>query len=231
VRVLIVEDELFLAEAIRDGLRLEAIAADIAGDGDVALELLSVNAYDIAVLDRDIPGPSGDEIARSIVTSGTGMPILMLTAAVRLDDKVTGFQLGADDYLTKPFDLQELVLRLRALDRRRSQSRPPVREIAGLRLDPFRREVYRDGHYVALTRKQFAVLDVLVAADGGVVSAEELLERAWDENADPFTNAVRITVSGLRKRLGEPWLIATVPGVGYRISTPERLAAEDADGG
>jgi two-component system response regulator VanR len=159
------------------------------------------------------------------------MPILMLTAAVRLDDKVTGFQLGADDYLTKPFDLQELVLRLRALDRRRSQSRPPVREIAGLRLDPFRREVYRDGHYVALTRKQFAVLDVLVAADGGVVSAEELLERAWDENADPFTNAVRITVSGLRKRLGEPWLIATVPGVGYRISTPERLAAEDADGG
>jgi two-component system response regulator VanR len=195
------------------------------------LELLSVHSYDIAVLDRDIPGPSGDEIARSIVTSGTGMPILMLTAAVRLDDKVTGFQLGADDYLTKPFDLQELVLRLRALDRRRSQSRPPVREIAGLRLDPFRREVYRDGHYVALTRKQFAVLDVLVAADGGVVSAEELLERAWDENADPFTNAVRITVSGLRKRLGEPWLIATVPGVGYRISTPERLAAEDADGG
>jgi two-component system response regulator VanR len=231
VRVLIVEDELFLAEAIRDGLRLEAIAADIAGDGNAALELLSVHSYDIAVLDRDIPGPSGDEIARSIVTSGTGMPILMLTAAVRLDDKVTGFQLGADDYLTKPFDLQELVLRLRALDRRRSQSRPPVREIAGLRLDPFRREVYRDGHYVALTRKQFAVLDVLVAADGGVVSAEELLERAWDENADPFTNAVRITVSGLRKRLGEPWLIATVPGVGYRISTPERLAAEDADGG
>ena len=217
MRVLIVEDEPYLAEAIRDGLRLEAIAADIAGDGDTALELLGINAYDIAVLDRDIPGPSGDEIATRIVASGSGMPILMLTAADRLDDKASGFELGADDYLTKPFELQELVLRLRALDRRRAHNRPPVREIAGLRLDPFRREVYRDGRYVALTRKQFAVLEVLVAAEGGVVSAEELLERAWDENADPFTNAVRITVSALRKRLGEPWLIATVPGVGYRI--------------
>ena len=147
------------------------------------------------------------------------MPILMLTAADRLDDKTTGFELGADDYLTKPFELQELVLRLRALDRRRAHNRPPVREIAGLRLDPFRREVYRDGRYVALTRKQFAVLEVLVAAEGGVVSAEELLERAWDQNADPFTNAVRITVSALRKRLGEPWIIATVPGAGYRIDT------------
>ena len=143
----------------------------------------------------------------------------MLTAADRLDDKTTGFELGADDYLTKPFELKELVLRLRALDRRRTRNRPPVREIAGLRVDAFRREVYRDGQYVALTRKQFAVLEVLVTAEGGVVSAEELLERAWDENADPFTNAVRITVSGLRKRLGEPWLVATVPGVGYRIDT------------
>jgi two-component system, OmpR family, response regulator VanR len=219
MRVLIVEDEPYMAEAIRDGLRLEAIAADIAGDGDTALELLGVNAYDIVVLDRDIPGPSGDEVAEHIVSSGSGMPILMLTAADRLDDKATGFELGADDYLTKPFDLRELVLRLRALDRRRAHSRPPVREMAGLRLDPFRREVYREGRYVALTRKQFAVLEVLVAAEGGVVSAEELLARAWDENADPFTNAVRITVSGLRKRLGEPWIIATVAGVGYRIGT------------
>ena len=218
MRVLVVEDEPLLAGAIRDGLRLEAIAADTAGDGDTALELLSINSYDIAVLDRDVPGPSGDEIARQIVASGSGMPILMLTAADRLDDKVSGFELGADDYLTKPFDLQELVLRIRALDRRRAHARPPVRELAGLRVDPFRREVYRDGRYVALTRKQFAVLDVLVAAEGGVVSAEELLERAWDENADPFTNAVRITVSALRKRLGEPWVIATVPGVGYRIA-------------
>ena len=210
-----------MAEAIRDGLRLEAIAADFAGDGDAALELLSINAYDIAVLDRDIPGPSGDEVAAHIVASGSGTPILMLTAADRLDDKTSGFALGADDYLTKPFELQELVLRLRALDRRRAHNRPPVREIAGLKLDPFRREVFRDGRYVALTRKQFAVLEILVGAEGGVISAEELLERAWDENADPFTNAVRITVSALRKRLGQPWVIATVPGVGYRIDTGE----------
>src|SRR3954452_9169879 len=216
-RVLIVEDEPYLAEAIRDGLRLEAIAADIAGDGDTALELLRVNGYDIAVLDRDIPGPNGDEVAKQIVASGTGMPILMLTAADLLDDKTSGFELGADDYLTKPFELRELVLRLRALDRRRAHNRPPVQEIAGLRLDPFRREVFRDGHYVGLTRKQFAVLEVLVAAEGGVISAEELLERAWDQNADPFTNAVRITVSALRKRLGEPGIIATVAGIGYRI--------------
>jgi two-component system, OmpR family, response regulator VanR len=227
VRVLIVEDEPYMAAAIRDGLRLEAMAADVAPDGDTALELLRINAYDIAVLDRDIPGPSGDEIAEHIVVSGSGMPILMLTAADRLDDKASGFELGADDYLTKPFALQELVLRLRALDRRRAHNRPPVQEIAGLRLDPFRREVYRDGHYVALTRKQFAVLEVLVTAGGGVVSAEELLARAWDENVDPFTNAVRITVSALRKRLGEPWIIATVAGVGYRIMTKP----DTADGG
>jgi two-component system, OmpR family, response regulator VanR len=231
MRVLIVEDEPYMAEAIRDGLRLAAIAADITGDGETALELLSSNAYDIAVLDRDIPGPSGDEIAKRIVASGGGMPILMLTAADRIDDKASGFELGADDYLTKPFALQELVLRLRALDRRRAHNRPPVREIAGLRLDPFRREVYRDGRYVALTRKQFAVLDVLVAADGGVISAEELLARAWDENADPFTNAVRITVSALRKRLGEPWLIATVPGVGYRIGPGPDAADEGGERG
>ena len=229
--MLIVEDEPDMAEAIRDGLRLEAIAADVAGDGDAALELLSVNAYDIAVLDRDVPGPTGDEIAERIVASGSGTPILMLTAADRLDDKATGFELGADDYLTKPFELRELVLRLRALDRRRAHARPPVREMAGLRLDPFRREVYRDGRYVALTRKQFAVLEVLVAAEGGVVSAEELLHQAWDENADPFTNAVRITVSGLRKRLGEPWLIATLPGAGYRIDTRHDIGREGGDGG
>ena len=147
--------------------------------------LLSVNAYDIAVLDRDIPGPSGDEIAKRIVDSGSGMPILMLTAADRLDDKASGFGLGADDYLTKPFELGELVLRLRALDRRRAHHRPPVREIAGLRLDPFRREVYRDGRYVALTRKQFAVLEVLVAAEGGVVSAEELLRAGVGRERGP----------------------------------------------
>jgi len=226
MRVLVVEDEPFLAEAIRDGLRLEAIAADLAGNGDLAMELLGVHAYDIAVLDRDVPGLSGDEIAARIIASRSGVPILMLTAADRLDDKVSGFGLGVDDYLTKPFELRELVLRLRALDRRRARNRPPVREIAGLRLDPFRRQVYRDGRYVALTRKQFAVLEVLMTAEGGVVSAEELLERAWDQNADPFTNAVRITVSALRKRLGEPALITTVTGVGYRITVQPDAGTE-----
>src|ERR1700742_124575 len=177
MRVLVVEDDPYMAEAIRDGLRLEAIASDIAADGDAALELLGVNEDDIAVLDRDVPGPSGDEVAERIVSSGSGIPILMLTAADRLDDKASGFQVGADDYLTKPFELQELVLRLRALDRRRAHNRPPVREIAGLRLAPSRREVYRAGDYIALTRKQFAVLEVLVAPEGGVVSSEELLAR------------------------------------------------------
>src|ERR1043165_9774474 len=209
MRVLLVEDEPYMAEAIRDGLRLEAIAADIAGDGDTALELPRSNAYETALPDRHLP-----RLARA-----AARPILMLPAAARLDVKATGFELGADDYLTKPFELQELVLRLRALDRRRAHNRPPVREIAGLRLAPFRREVYRDDRYVPLTRKQFAVLEVLVGAEGGVVSAEELLRRAWDQNADPFTNAVRITVSALRKRLGEPWIIATVAGVGYRVDT------------
>jgi two-component system, OmpR family, response regulator VanR len=231
MRVLVVEDEPLMADAIRDGLRLEAIAADIARDGDAALQLLSVNAYDIAILDRDIPGPSGDEIARGIVASGSGTPILMLTAADRLEHKVTGFELGADDYLTKPFELGELVLRLRALDRRRAHNKPPVREIAGVRLDPFRREVFRDGRYVPLTRKQFAVLEVLVAAEGGVVSAEELLKRAWDQNADPFTNAVRITVSALRKRLGEPAIIATVAGAGYRIDPQQDTGPGGEDRG
>jgi two-component system response regulator VanR len=227
MRVLVLEDEPFLADAIRDGLRLEAIAADVAADGDTALALLATHDYDVAVLDRDVPGPSGDEVARHIVDSGSGVRILMLTAADRLGDKASGFELGADDYLTKPFEFQELVLRLRALNRRRGHHQPPVREIAGLRVDPFRREVFRDGRYIALTRKQFAVLDVLVAADGGVVSAEQLLERAWDENADPFTNAVRITVSALRKRLGEPGIIATVPGVGYRIEASHPAAGEE----
>ena len=218
MRVLVVEDELYLAEAIRDGLRLEAIAADIVGDGDAALECLGVNEYDVVVLDRDIPGIHGDDVARRIIADGLPTRILMLTAADRLDEKVRGFEIGADDYVTKPFELRELVMRLRALGRRPAEGAPPVQEFAGLRIDPFRREVYRDGRYIALTRKQFSVLEVLVAARGGVVSAETLLERAWDENADPFTNAVRITISSLRKRLGDPWLIHTEAGVGYRVS-------------
>ncbi|MFJ9953249.1 response regulator transcription factor [Kitasatospora sp. NPDC091207] len=226
MRVLVVEDEIYLAEAVQAGLRLEAIAADVAGDGDAALERLAVHAYDVVVLDRDIPGTHGDEVCRIIVERGLGCRVLMLTAAARLGDKVDGFELGADDYLTKPFDLAELVVRLRALARRPARSAPPVLQQAGLRLDPFRREVYRDGRYVALPRKQFAVLEVLMAARGGVISSEELLERAWDENADPFTNAVRITISSLRKRLGHPWVVHTVPGVGYRFGEP----AAEAEG-
>ncbi len=217
MRVLVVEDEPYLADAIRDGLRLEAIAADVAGDGQAALDLAELNAYDVVVLDRDLPVLHGDEVARRLVVAHPSTRILMLTAAVELDDKESGFGLGADDYLTKPFELRELVLRLRALARRSGRTAPPVVEAHGLRLDPFRREVHRDGRYVALTRKQFAVLAELVAAEGGVVSAEDLLARAWDENADPFTNAVRITISSLRKRLGQPWLVQTVTGVGYRF--------------
>ncbi|MGW7415471.1 response regulator transcription factor [Streptomyces sp. NPDC054863] len=223
MRVLIVEDELYLAEAVQAGLRLEAIASDIAGDGDTALERLAVHTYDVVVLDRDIPGTHGDDVCRTIVERGLGCRVLMLTAAGHLDEKVTGFELGADDYLTKPFALKELVVRLRSLARRPKDSTPPILEHGDLRLDPFRREVFRAGRYISLTRKQFAVLEVLMAAEGGVVSSETLLEKAWDENADPFTNAVRITISTLRKRLGQPWAIHTVPGVGYRLdegSTP-----------
>ena len=218
MRVLIIEDELYLAEAIQAGLRLEAIAADIVGDGTLAIERLAENEYDAIVLDRDIPGVHGDEVARHIIERGLPLRILMLTAADRIEEKASGFELGADDYVTKPFEMRELVLRLRALARRPSAGAPPVIEFAGVRLDPFRREVFRDGRFVALTRKQFSVLEVLLSARGGVVSAEALLERAWDENADPFTNAVRITISSLRKRLGDPWLIHTVAGVGYRVA-------------
>lgn len=217
MRVLVVEDEPYLAEAIRTVLRRESIAADLAGDGATALQMLAVNGYDALVLDRDVPEVHGDDVARQVVRAGLGTRIIMVTAADQLDDKQTGFELGVDDYLTKPFELRELVLRLRALARRPADATPPVLEAAGVRLDPFRREVYRAGRYVALTRKQFAVLEVLMVADGGVVSAEALLERAWDEHADPFTNAVRITISTLRKRLGEPGVIHTVPGVGYRF--------------
>ena len=221
-----------MAEAIRDGLRLEAIAADIAGDGDTALELLSVNAYDIAVLDRDIPGP-------------------VRRRGRRAHRRLRQRHADPDAHRRRPARRQGL--RVRARRRRlphqavrapgarapapgaRPQARPQpaarARDRRACGWIPFRREVYRDGRYVALTRKQFAVLEVLVAAEGGVVSAEELLERAWDENADPFTNAVRITVSALRKRLGEPWVIATVPGVGYRIDAGPDAGREGGERG
>lgn len=217
MRVLVVEDQVFLAEAIQTGLRREAIAADIVHDGDAALAMVEVNDYDILILDRDIPGTHGDEVCRILAGRGSAPPILMLTAARRLCEKVAGFELGADDYLPKPFEFPELVARLRALNRRSGPSRPPILEACGVRLDPFRREVYRDGRLVRLSRKEFAVLEVLLSAGGGVVSAETLLEKAWDENTDPFTNAIRVTISTLRRKLGEPWVITTLAGAGYRI--------------
>jgi two-component system response regulator VanR len=217
MRALIVEDEVYLGEAIQTGLRRETIAADLVHDGDTAIEELGVNDYDVVVLDRDIPGAHGDEVCAWVIANRPSCRVLMLTAAGSLNDKVSGFELGADDYLAKPFDFPELVMRLRAIERRPAAGRPPVIEIAGVRLDPFRREVYRQGRLVRLPRKEFAVLDVLMSADGGVVSAETLLEKAWDANADPFTNSIRVTVSNLRKRLGEPTVIHTVRGTGYRF--------------
>ncbi|TFB86850.1 response regulator transcription factor [Cryobacterium algoricola] len=217
MRVLIVEDELFLAEAIQAGLRLEAIAADIASDGLMALEKVWVNDYDVVVLDRDIPKLHGDEVCRRLVASERPPRILMLTASGTLRNKVDGLELGADDYLAKPFDLEELVARLRALNRRSKDAVPPSLVCGDLTVDVFRREVYRKGRFIRLSRKEFAVLEVLVRAGGGVVSAETLLEKAWDENANPFTNAVRITISNLRKKLGAPSPVTTIAGVGYCV--------------
>ena len=221
MRVLIVEDEIFLAEALQSGLRHEAIAADIVHNGDDALDRVAVNDYDVVVLDRDIPGTHGDDVCAIVVRDHPAVRVLMLTAASRLRDKVGGFELGADDYLTKPFALEELIVRLRALARRPAAASPPVLEFADLRVDPFRQEAYRAGRYLKLTRKQFAVLLLLMQAGGGVVSAETMLEKVWDENADPFTSAPRVTMSTLRKALGSPDLITTVSGVGYRLSVPE----------
>ncbi len=220
MRVLIVEDEVFLAEALQAGLRHEAIAADISFDGDDALERIASVNYDAIVLDRDIPGTHGDQVCAIVSRDYPTVRVLMLTAATRLRDKVGGFELGADDYLTKPFAFEELVVRLRALARRSATAMPSQLEFAGVRLDPFRREAYRDDRYLKLTRKQFAVLELLMRAGGGVVSAETLLEKAWDENADPFTTAPRVTISTLRKALGEPDIIMTVAGTGYRMAEP-----------
>jgi two-component system response regulator VanR len=220
MRVLIVEDETYLADAIRTGLRREAIAADVVYDGRIAVDYLTVNGYDIVVLDRDLPGMHGDDVCAWIAANQPDCRVLMLTAARTLDDKVEGFELGADDYLSKPFDFPELIVRLRALERRAGSSRPPSLQAHGVRLDPFRREVYRGNRLIRLSNKEFVVLKLLMDADGGIISAETLLEKGWDENADPFSNTVRVTISNLRKRLGDPWLVQTLPGVGYRFEAP-----------
>jgi DNA-binding response OmpR family regulator len=217
VRVLVVEDERMLADSIAEGLRQESLAVDVVYDGDAALERLAVNDYDVVVLDRDLPIVHGDDVCRAVVDSDAHVRVLMLTAAGDVADRVTGLRLGADDYLPKPFAFAELVARVHALARRARPADPPTLERSGVRVDPARREVFRDGHYVALARKEFAVLAELMRAGGAVVSAEQLLEKAWDENADPFTNTVRMTIMKLRRKLGQPPLIETVPSAGYRI--------------
>ena len=215
--MLVVEDEELLADAIAEGLRREALAVDVVYDGDAALERLGVHEYDVLVLDRDLPIVHGDDVCRAVVESGVETRVLMLTAAAEVTDRVSGLGLGADDYLPKPFAFVELVARVRALGRRARPAAPPVLERAGIRLDPARRDVYRDGHFVPLSRKEFAVLEELLRADGAVVSVEQLLEKAWDEHIDPFTNVVRVTVMTLRRKLGEPQVVQTVPGVGYQV--------------
>lgn len=217
VRVLIVEDEKLLADAIAAGLRRHAIAVDVVYDGATAVERATVNEYDVVVLDRDLPAISGDVVCTRLAESGSVTRILMLTAATAVVDRVAGLRLGADDYLTKPFAFAELVARVQALARRARPATSPVLQRAGIRLDPHLRSVSRGDVPVSLTRKEFAVLTELLRADGGVVSAEQLLEKAWDEHIDPFTGVVRYTIMMVRRKLGDPPVIETEPGVGYRI--------------
>jgi DNA-binding response OmpR family regulator len=219
VRVLVADDERVLADTVAEGLRRLSMAVDVVYDGDSALEKLGVNRYDVAVLDRDMPGRTGDDVCRRIAGSDTVTRVLLLTAAAGIRDRVEGLGLGADDYLTKPFAFAELVARLQALGRRSAPALPPVLESDGIVLDITRHTAARDGLTLSLSPKEYAVLHVLMRAEGRVVSAEDLLEQAWDENADPFTNTVRTTVMTLRRKLGDPPVIHTVPRVGYRLGT------------
>jgi len=218
MRVLIAEDELRLADAIARGLRRQGMAVDLAPDGDQALVKARMVRYDVLVLDRDLPGVHGDDVCRTVRGERPDTGILMLTAAGALEDVIDGLSLGADDYLAKPFRFAELVARIHALARRASPSRPPVLLHGGLELDPARRRLTRDGKELELARKEFAVLEALMSAEGATVSAEQLLERVWDEHTDPFTNVVRMTIMTLRRKLGEPPVVETVIGVGYRMA-------------
>jgi DNA-binding response OmpR family regulator len=217
VRVLIAEDEQRLADAIARGLRREGMAVDLAADGPDALVKSRVIRYDVLVLDRDLPGIHGDDVCRAVRDERPETGILMLTAAAALEDLVQGLSLGADDYLPKPFRFAELVARIHALARRSAPARPPVLRHGELELDPARRLLHRGERPIELARKEFGVLEVLMGADGATVSAEELLERVWDEHIDPFTNVVRMTIMTLRRKLGPPQVIETVIGVGYRL--------------
>jgi DNA-binding response OmpR family regulator len=217
MRVLVAEDHKRLATALAEGLRREGVAVDVAFDGTDALAHVAINRYDVVVLDRDLPGVHGDEVCRTLVADRSDTRVLMLTAASTIRDRVEGLGLGADDYLTKPFDFSELVARVRALARRSSPPVPPTLTREGLMLDPARRTAVRDGRRLELSPKEFALLEHLLAADGRVVSAEELLERVWDEAINPFTSTVKTTIGRLRAKLGDPPLIETVREGGYRI--------------
>jgi DNA-binding response OmpR family regulator len=227
VRVLLVEDEERLASTIARGLRRVGMAVDIALDGKAALTKTATNSYDVIVLDRNLPIVHGDDVCRKLIERHCVARILMLTAAGSIQDRVTGLDLGADDYLPKPFALEELIARIRALGRRAVAPIPPMLSAGGVTLDPSRREAERDGRDLGLTKKEFGLLEVLLAAEGRVVSAEELLEKVWDENTDPFTNVVRVTIMTLRRKLGEPPIIDTVQGVGYRIEGGAAAADDD----
>jgi DNA-binding response OmpR family regulator len=217
MRVLVAEDVEDLATAIAAGLRREGMAADVVLDGNAALDHLAFTRYDVVVLDRDLPGIHGDEVCRRLAAERTGSRVLMLTAASTVRDRVEGLGLGADDYLPKPFDFAELVARIRALGRRPAASLPPVLERGDVTLDPGRRVAFRAGRRLELSPKEFALLECLLAAAGRVVSAEELLERVWDEAADPFTTAVKQAMRRLRAKLGDPPVIRTVREGGYQI--------------
>lgn len=220
MRVLIAEDDEVLARTVAAGLRREGMAVDVALDGDTALEHVDVNRYDVVVLDRDLPGVHGDDVCRALAAERSESRVLMLTAARSVKDRVEGLGLGADDYLPKPFDFAELVARIRALGRRAAAPLPASLGYGDLSMDPARRVAVRAGRRLPLTRKELAVLEYLLAADGRPVSAEELLERVWDEEADPFTSTVKTTIRRLRAKLGDPPLIETVRESGYRIGGP-----------
>ncbi len=215
--MLLVEDHAELAETLAAGLRREGMAVDVALDGLAALDRVGVVTYDVVVLDRDLPRVHGDEVCRTVVGNGGATRVLMLTAASSIEDRVEGLGVGADDYLPKPFAFAELTARIRALGRRSQQPLPTVLAHGDLRLDPARRVATRGGQRLELSPKEFGVLEQLLAAGGAAVSAEALLERVWDEAADPFTSTVKVTVSRLRRKLGEPPVIMTVPDAGYRI--------------
>jgi DNA-binding response OmpR family regulator len=220
MRVLVVEDFEILARTIGTGLRREGMAVDVALDGNDALDHLAVTRYDVVVLDRDLPGVHGDEVCRRIVAGRAESRVLMLTAASTVQQRVDGLGLGADDYLPKPFDFSELVARIRALGRRSAAALPPTLESGDITLDPSRRVAFRAGRRLELSPKEFAVLECLLASAGRLVSAEELLERVWDEAADPFTTAVKTTIRRLRAKLGDPPVVHTERGGGYRIGEP-----------